>query len=121
MSADPTDSGSRVTFATGAKREHLADRFDLIPPLVLRRLARRYALGAKKYGERNYQKGLPVSDVFNHALEHLLQWYEDLRNACLSSDDHLAAALWNIATLIELSAVVLPAEYEGAEGPLPPY
>lgn len=84
-------------FDTGAVREDtlLNYRYDLIPIESLARLARRYAFGAKKYGENNYQKGLPYSDTFNHIMSHLL-----LYNSGDQSDDHLAAAMWGCATLM---------------------
>lgn len=108
-SPDPTDTGHRVTFATGAKRERVLDaRYDLLPPCVLERLALRYALGAKKYGDRNYLKGLPLTDVFNHAVEHLYKWFDGYRRGALMDEDHIAAALWNVATLLELTNDVFP-------------
>jgi len=50
-------------FATGAVRGTDADgeRWDLITPIGLRRLAETCAEGAAKYGERNWQKGIPAS------------------------------------------------------------
>lgn len=60
------------TFETGAHRsEKIQARYDLIPPVFLRRLALRYGLGAEKYAEHNWQKGLPLSDTLNHIEAHL--------------------------------------------------
>jgi hypothetical protein len=88
----------RRQFDTGAVRSTDTDhvRYDLVSPYALRRLAARYKMGADKYGDGNYLKGFPVHDVLNHTLNHLfLYMAEGNRN-----DDNLAAAMWNIATII---------------------
>ncbi len=86
----------RKTFETGAVRSADADgvRFDLITPIGLRKIAERYALGAKKYGDNNWLKGIPASDLVNHGLRHLNLWL-----AGDKSDDHIAGVLWNFLTL----------------------
>jgi hypothetical protein len=60
-------------FATGAVRGTDADgeRWDLITPIGLRRLAETCAEGAAKYGEHNWQKGIPASVMLNHAIRHI--------------------------------------------------
>ena len=66
-------------------------RFDLITPIGLRRLAETCAEGARKYGDCNWQKGIPASQMLNHAIRHIYLWLEgDV------SEDHLAHAAWNI-------------------------
>lgn len=86
------DSGKREDFKTGARRDVQIDkpRYDLIPVSALRRLADLYARGAVKYGENNYQKGIPFSRVYASMFRHLIQFREgDI------SEDHLAAVAWN--------------------------
>jgi hypothetical protein len=91
-------------FEAGARRSEIKPRYDLIPSLALERLARRYALGASKYGEHNWQKGLPLSDTYNHAIEHLLKAKEIMLSGELfpgeTPDDDLAAAMWGLCTLM---------------------
>jgi hypothetical protein len=86
-----------TTFSTGAKRESENSdlRYDLLPVEPLRRLARRYAHGADKYGVQNYVHGLPYPNTFNHIIEHLQAY-----NSGDFTDDHLAAAAWGIFTLM---------------------
>jgi hypothetical protein len=91
------DSGNRTEFASGAVRD-LQDgkgRYDLISPIALRRLAVHMENGAKKYGERNWEKGIPLSSFFDSAIRHLYKWLGGDRE-----EDHLAAAMWNIHCLI---------------------
>lgn len=54
-------------------------------------LAKHYEEGAKKYAERNWEKGIPTHCFVDSALRHYLKWkagYEDER--------HDRAFLWNI-------------------------
>lgn len=80
-------------FATGAVRGTDADgeRWDLITPIGLRRLAETCAEGARKYGEYNWQKGIPASVMLNHAIRHIYLYLAGDRG-----EDHLAHAAWNI-------------------------
>lgn len=86
-----------ILFPTGARRCGDADRerFDLISPIALRRLAETYAEGAAKYGDRNWENGFPASVIINHALRHLNLWLAGDRQ-----EDHLAHAAWNLFALM---------------------
>jgi len=92
------DGGERQDFESGAMREPAAGkgRYDLISPLALHRLAQHYENGAAKYAERNWEKGLPASRMFDSAMRHLIQYLTG--NA---EEDHLAAAVWNIFCIMD--------------------
>jgi hypothetical protein len=64
-------------------------------PHVLERDAVHLELGAKKYGERNWEKGQPLSRYMDSALRHLYRYLSGYRD-----EDHLAAARWNIGALM---------------------
>ena len=84
-------------FATGAVRSSDANstRYDLISPIGLRRLAETYCEGATKYGDNNWLKGMPASDLLNHLMKHIDQWrFGD------KSEDHLAHAAWGLFALM---------------------
>lgn len=83
-------------FETGAVRgtDATGTRYDLINHVGMRRLAEAYAEGAKKYSDWNWQKGMPASDLINHALRHLFLWLAGDR-----TDDHIGHAIWNLWTL----------------------
>jgi len=91
------DSGNREYVATGGMREPATGkgRYDLLSPAVLKRVAQHYENGAEKYAARNWEKGLPDSRCFDSAVRHLYTWLEGDK-----SEDHLAAAIWNISALI---------------------
>ena len=72
-------------------------RFDLLPYEAMEALAIWYELGAAKYEERNWEKGLSVKDCINrmnrHALKAANGW---------TDEDHLAAVMWNAAAAITM-------------------
>lgn len=87
------DSGKRQDFETGSKRDTRdgKGRFDLLPMRALTRLARHFEGGAKKYGDRNWEKGQPISRYMDSALRHACKYMQGERD-----EDHLIAAAWNI-------------------------
>ena len=97
------DSGTRRHFGTGAVRDMAEGkgRYDLLSPLALRRLAKHFENGAKKYGDHNWQKGIPCHVFIDSALRHLFKYVEGLQD-----EDHLAAAEWNIHCLIHTEEMI---------------
>jgi hypothetical protein len=83
-------------FGTGAKCSKIDERFDLICPTGLRRLALRYGLGSLKYSDYNWCKGVPMRERLNHLIKHL-NAYMDHGN---EGDDNLAAIAWNAFALM---------------------
>lgn len=120
-------------FNTGAVRSSRMPRYDLIPRVALERLAKRFTGelvydteglgiskptgGALKYGECNWEKGLPTSDVINHIFDHLTRWVNTFREnlkhyngdmllvrrsmlELTKNDDELAGAMWGLVVLM---------------------
>lgn len=109
-------------------------RYDLVPQTFNDRVAYRFTGdtnengeptgGALKYGESNWELGLPTSDVINHILSHIYNYQEKFRRALMvggfeglegaelmnhvqkcmriasENDDDLAGAAWGIAVLM---------------------
>lgn len=94
---------SMTRFSTGAVRSSDADdvRYDLITPIGLRRLAETCAEGARKYGDHNWQKGIPASVMLNHAIRHIYMYLQGDE-----SEDHLAHAAWNILGVCHFEEVM---------------
>lgn len=112
------DSGARRSFASGAVRDvdDTKPRYDLIPTAVLGLLqaqfkaasvdpdcrldllpwdallavARHYGLGAKKYGDRNWEKGMPFSTFYASGMRHLIASKDGQ-----TDEDHDAAEIFN--------------------------
>ena len=85
------------TFVSGARRNDAqrAVRFDLICPSAIERYAKVCQEGSLKYGERNWEKGIPFSNYIDHAINHLMHVLKGSKG-----EDHLGHALWNIAAAI---------------------
>lgn len=91
------DTGNRTEFGTGAVRD-IGEGKGIpreIPPIALIRLARHFENGAKKYGIGNFRKGIPLTSLYDSAFRHLLSASQGI-----TDEDHLSAALWNIAVWI---------------------
>lgn len=91
------DSGKIKHFETGAMRDDNSNkpRMDLLPWDLMPRIARWYALGAEKYGDNNWRLGQPSSHVYASIMRHLVKWFIGMKD-----EDHLAAAVWGILTLM---------------------
>jgi hypothetical protein len=93
----------RETHPTGAVREIKSERFDLIPTEPIRLLALHYGIGAKKYAPRNWEKGLPWSNMYNSCMRHLQEWLNGGNYDTDTGSLHLVAAIWNLVGLVEFA------------------
>ncbi len=89
--------GTTAKFGTGAVRSDTVEafRYDLVSPIGLREVARACAEGAEKYGDWNWEKGMPVHDLLNHAIAHIYGFLSGDR-----SEPHLGHAAWNLLAAI---------------------
>jgi hypothetical protein len=118
------DSGDRTQYPSGAVRDKRIGKgmVSLIPPHIMRRLAKHYEAGRAKYSDENnhqragdnWKKGMLLTDFYDSSMRHIEAWrlgdYEE---------DHLAAALWNIINLAEterrIQAGKLPKELDNRD------
>lgn len=109
-------------FQTGSVRDSRdgKGRFDLIPTGPLRRLARIYEEGGKRYGDGNWKKGQSLMRYMDSALRHI-----NCAIAGEPTEDHLAQCSWNcfafMWTLNEIEAGRLPKELDDRPAPEPQY
>lgn len=93
------DTGDRTPMGnTGFVRDNHdgKGRFDLLPWTAIWELSKHCEEGALKYGERNIDKGAPQHSLIDSGIRHLAKYlmgYDD--------ENHLRAALWNIAWAVE--------------------
>jgi hypothetical protein len=59
----------------GVKHDEGKPRMDLIPPEAMFALATILTLGAKKYEERNWERGMDWGRVFAASMRHLWCWW----------------------------------------------
>lgn len=97
------DSGEREKHSSGAVRDVRTGkgRYDLITPIMLKRLAQLYERGAIKYGENNWTKGMPLSRYFDSAIRHAYNHLEGMRD-----EDHLVAAIWNLTAMVHTKEMI---------------
>jgi len=87
------DGGERTTYAEGSAQREPAigkGRPDLISPFAILRLAKWYELGANKYGDRNWEKGMPYSRYMAAMFRHMIAFMMGKND-----EDHLSAVAWN--------------------------
>lgn len=90
------DSGRRVMFPSGMNRDVQDDkpRYDLIWQPGLKRLAELMSRGAKKYGDRNWEKASTQEELDRFkasAYRHFEQWF-----AGDIDEDHASAVVFNL-------------------------
>jgi hypothetical protein len=103
------DSGERTVFETGAQRDVPKDkgRMDLLPCRALISLSKHFEEGARKYEDRNWEKGIPLHNFFSSGLRHACQYLMGKRD-----EPHLQAACWNflcaLETILRIEEGILP-------------
>lgn len=114
--------GGSVKFTTGAVRSGDAEgtRYDLISPIGLEAVARTCAEGAAKYSDFNWERGMPVHDLLNHAIRHIYRYLAGDR-----SEPHLPHAAWGLMAAIHSEALWPELNRDtlrgpGCEPPTPP-
>ena len=97
------DSGQRTEYANGFVRDmhEGKGRFDLMPLYAIWELAKHCEAGAKKYGERNIDLGCPQHSLIDSAFRHLAKY-----TLGMDDEDHLRAALWNIAWAVQQDVIM---------------
>jgi hypothetical protein len=64
---------------------------DLLPWCAVLRVARHFEAGAVKYGDRNWERGIPLSSFMDSAARHIAKYMDGQ-----DDEDHLCAAAWNL-------------------------
>ena len=114
------DSGKRQEFDTGSRRDTRdgKGRYDLLPARAIARLARHFEAGSKKYGDRNWEKGQPLSRYLDSGIRHAFKYLEGQQD-----EDHLIAACWNLLCAADteerLKVGILPKELHDLPQTLP--
>lgn len=79
-------------------------RMDLIPTTPERMIAEVLTHGAKKYGDRNWEKGMNYSRFYAAARRHLNAWWDGEDNDPEDGLSHIAHAATNMLFLMEFTA-----------------
>lgn len=105
----------RLVSASGGAKGSKIERFDLIPAGPMQLLARLYGEGAKKYADRNWEKGYDWSLSFAALNRHLwLFWAgEDLDEE--TQVPHIVNVMWHAAALTQFMSEDRYAQYDNRE------
>lgn len=92
-------SGDRREFGTGAVRDMSEGkgRMDLLPWAAIMEISKHCENGAKKYGEHNVDKGIPLHSLCDSAARHLAKYLDGW-----DDEPHLLAAAWNLLWAIQM-------------------
>lgn len=88
----------------GRKDDQDKLRYDLIPPELLESVADILTFGAKKYGPRNWEKGMTWGRPFAALMRHMWAWWRGEQTDPETGKSHLWHAACCIAFLIAFEA-----------------
>lgn len=100
--AGPGASGVPFIQPEGRKDDEGKLRYDLIPGYPLSKVAEVYTIGAKKYADWNWSKGMKWHRIFRAIMSHL--WAFWWKRESIDPDNgqhHLAAAVFGCLTLMD--------------------
>lgn len=89
-----------MDLAQGTKFDADKIRMDLIPPEAVTALAAVLTFGAKKYADRNWEKGMGWSRPFGALMRHMWAWWGGEQKDPETGYSHLWHALCCIAFLV---------------------
>ena len=84
-----------TTFLYGALCKFADEAYNRNVTTMFLEVAKHFEEGAKKYGENNWQKGIPVNCYIDSAIRHYLKW---LRGD--TDEPHDRAFVWNLMCCI---------------------
>ena len=105
------EEGKKRTFSTGADKQNVEGKGApvLFPPDAYLEISKHFEEGAALHGDRNWEKGIPLSELLNSLERHIQQ-----EKMGLTDESHDRALAWNavvyLATKLRIKAGVLPQE-----------
>lgn len=85
----------------GTKNDGGKFRWDLLPVRPLEEVVRVYTIGAKKYSDRNWEKGISWGRIFAAMMRHAWAWWGGERSDPVDGQHHLASVAWCALALME--------------------
>jgi hypothetical protein len=92
-SSPPVNDGGGLRYDEGKAR------FDLLPPEAMEALARHYEVGARKYRDRNWERGMLWCRCFGSLMRHAWAWMRGEDFDQETGSHHMISAAWNSIAL----------------------
>lgn len=92
-----------ITKKVAVKYDGEKIRYELVPIRPLEEVAKLYTVGAKKYGDRNWENGFKWTRCIAAAMRHLFEFCKGEDYDKESGCHHLAAVVFYCFALIEFS------------------
>ncbi len=105
------EEGTKRTFSTGADKQSSEGKGTpvLFPPDAYLEISKHFEEGAALHGDRNWEAGIPLSELINSLERHIQQ-----EKMGLTDESHDRALAWNavvyLATKSRIKAGILPKE-----------
>ncbi len=115
------ESGEKREFSTGAKSQASSGKGTpvLVPGDAVLDIAKLFEKGAVLYNARNWEKGIPLSEILNSLERHLQQ-----EKMGQTDENHARAIAWRamiyLATKLRIEKGMLPAELDDMPKYTPP-
>ena len=84
---------------SGLRYDDGKPRFDLVPPEAMIALAAHYERGARKYADRNWEKGMAWGKCFASMQRHAWAWSNGEDIDAETDTHHMIAVAWNALAL----------------------
>ncbi len=105
------EEGEKRTFSTGADKQSSEGKGApvLFPPDAYLEISKHFEEGGAIHGDRNWEAGIPLSELINSLERHIQQ-----EKMGLTDESHDRAIAWNavvyLATKLRIKADILPIE-----------
>lgn len=83
----------------GVKNDAGQPRYDLFPPEAIMALAELYETGARKYDDRNWEKGMRWGRIFRALMSHAWKFWRGETYDPVDGQHHMIAVAWNAIAL----------------------
>lgn len=93
-------SRAEMESGAGTKDDGGKLRYDLVPPEALAEWVRVLTVGAEKYEDRNWERGMGYGRAFAALNRHAQAWWAGERDDPETRVHHMAAVMFNAAALL---------------------
>lgn len=92
---------SKKLTENGKKLDNDKLRYDLIPILPMMEVAKVFTIGANKYGDRNFEKGIKWGRIVGAINRHFSKWWAGEIYDQEDGQHHLSSVIWGALVLME--------------------